>query len=155
SSLNSLISHSHYPWPTLDEGCRYGLAGDIIGLIGPHTEADPAALLLQFHAAFGNAVGRSPYFRSEGDRHCTNLFITLVGETAKGRKGTSWAYPRRIVGDADPTWQHRIASGLSSGEGLIWQVRDKIEKAEAQKDGSIDIKTIDPGVDDKRLLAYE
>ena len=35
---------------------------------------------------------------------------------------------------ADPEWERCIASGLSSGEGLIWQVRDQIVKMEAVKD---------------------
>src|SRR5262249_4622879 len=51
------------------------------------------------------------------------------------------------------------SSGLSSGEGLIWQVRDPIEKHEPikQKGRVIDYQDVitDKGVDDKRLLIVE
>src|SRR5947209_2408381 len=40
----------------------YGLAGDIVRAIEPHSEADPVGLLLQALVMFGNVVGRCPYF---------------------------------------------------------------------------------------------
>ena len=67
----------------------YGLAGEIVRLIEPHSEADPVALLIQILAAFGNCAGRSAHFRVEGDRHYTNINAVLVGQASKGRKGTS------------------------------------------------------------------
>ena len=66
---------------------------------------------------------------AEADRHGTNLNTVVVGETAKGRKGTSWGNIKRLFDGVDPKWvKDRIQSGLSSGEGLIWAVRDAIEK---------------------------
>src|SRR5262249_15576408 len=52
-----------------------------------------------------------------------------------------------------------VKGGLSSGEGLIWAVRDRIEKTEPLKDkgrvvGYQQVQ-VDPGVADKRLLCYE
>ena len=48
------------PWPeSLDGDALSGLAGDVVRLIEPHSEADPAALLVQFLIAFGNAAGRA------------------------------------------------------------------------------------------------
>ncbi|TDJ16999.1 MAG: DUF3987 domain-containing protein [Gammaproteobacteria bacterium] len=87
-----------------------------------------------------------------------NLFAVLVGETSKARKGSSWGHAKRITSDADPSWGNRIRSGLSSGEGLIWQVRDPIEKQQRTKEnGQTCYETVvdDPGVDDKRLLVCE
>ena len=52
----------------------------------PQTEADPVALLLQYLAYFGNAVGRGPHYMVENDRHFPNLFVLLAGETAKARR---------------------------------------------------------------------
>jgi len=34
-------------WPVIDEVAYYGLAGDIVRTLEPHTEADRVALLLQ------------------------------------------------------------------------------------------------------------
>jgi hypothetical protein len=48
------------PWPKLDPAALHGLAGDAVRLLEPHTEADPAGLLVCLLAAFGNAVGPGP-----------------------------------------------------------------------------------------------
>jgi hypothetical protein len=50
-------------WPTqLQPEAFHGVAGELVETIDPHTEADPAALLVQFVIAFGNVISRSPYF---------------------------------------------------------------------------------------------
>lgn len=140
-------------WPVLDRKALLGLAGELVGTLEPHTEADPVAVLLQFLVAFGSSAGRSPHFLVEGDRHHTNLFAVLVGTTAKGRKGTSWGRTKQVMEAADPTWtQSRVASGLSSGEGLIWAVRDPIYTFNARTEEE---ELTDPGVRDKRLLVQE
>lgn len=135
----------------LGEDAFYGLAGEIVREIEPHTEADPAAILTQLLTAVGNAVGRGPGFRVEADRHSCNLFVAIVGDTASARKGSSWGQARRLVEEADPEWADRIKSGASSGEGLIWEVRDPIEETRKKKGDAV----ADPGVDDKRLLVVE
>jgi len=85
------------------------------------------------------------------------LFAVLVGETSKARKGTSLGYIKQILGSVDPEWEeNRIQSGLSSGEGLIWAVRDPITKKEKEKGKKTYIDTVvDEGVTDKRLLIIE
>src|SRR5262249_32488465 len=140
------------PWPKpLAEEAYHGLAGEYVRALEPHTEADPAALLLQFLVGFGNAVGPSPHFVAEEDTHRLNEFVVLVGKTAKGRKGSSWGRARRILAALDQTWADtRILGGLSSGEGLIFAVRDKLTKK-----GKGGTETVDEGVADKRLLVYE
>lgn len=129
--------------PELAREARRGLAGQFLELFEPHTEADPAAMLVQFLAAFGNAVGRGPYFGLSGACHRMNLFVMVVGRTSTGRKGTSLAPVLGevwgLVEKATPEWQ--IANGLSSGEGLIYAVRDRLGD--------------DPGVEDKRLMVVE
>lgn len=149
--LRSSRSSMSYPAPLAPEAF-HGLAGDIVRTIEPHSEADPAALLIQVLVAFGNIVGREPHFYAEADRHGTNLFAALVGETAKGRKGTSWGQVRRLTSETDDTWPgaRRIPSGLSSGPGLIWAVRDPIEQ---MRKGTV--TETDPGISDKRLLVHE
>src|SRR5690348_17649328 len=92
------------PWPVMAEEAYHGLAGDIVTTIAPESEADPVALLIQTLAATGNAIGRGPYYQVEGDRHGPNLYAVLVGETAKGRKGTAWGRIRQVMAMADPNW---------------------------------------------------
>ena len=155
------MEHSAPSWPDpLGEGAYHGLAGEFVHLIEPHTEADPAALLFQFLAQFGNVIGRNAHFLAEADQHFLNLFVVLVGQTAKGRKGTSQGQVQARFKCVDETWAaDRVMSGLSSGEGLIWQVRDPIEKKEPIKQkglitGYQDV-IVDEGIQDKRLLIIE
>jgi hypothetical protein len=105
---------------TLSPAAMHGVAGKIVKTIMPHTEADEAALLMHFLAAYGNAIGRSAHCSVDGAMHYTNIFIVCVGATAKGRKGTSWNRVRSILELVDGEWAKRcIQSGLSSGEGLV------------------------------------
>ena len=149
------------PWPDpLRLEAFHGLAGDAVRIIDPHTESDSAALLGQFLTIFGNVAGRNAYFVAEADFHFMNLFCVLVGTTAKGRKGTSYNQVKTLFRSVDEDWaRDRIQSGLSSGEGLIWAVRDAIEKTEPIRDkkqitGYRKVIT-DEGIEDKRLLAFE
>jgi hypothetical protein len=140
------------PFPEMDSAAYRGVFGELVELISPHSEADPVAILLGAITAFGSAYGRRGYVDVSGARHHGNLFVGIVGDTARARKGTSWAPIENIFSSADPEWaQKRIDSGLSSGEGLISAVRDKIEVP----DGEGDTKVSDPGVKDKRLLVSE
>ncbi|CAN5728893.1 hypothetical protein BH24ACT22_BH24ACT22_12100 [soil metagenome] len=139
------------PWPKLDEAALYGLPGEVVKTIEPHTEADPVALLVNLLCAFGNAAGRGAYVQVGADRHHLNLFSALVGETSKARKGMSWGHVQELLHAVDAPWEEeRVQSGLSSGEGLIYAVRDRVE---TEKDG--EMKLVDPGVSDKRLLLVE
>ncbi len=152
--------HDGPSWPILDEAARYGLAGDVVRTIEPHSEADPVAVLAQFLVAFGSVIGRSAHFTAEADRHYCNLFTVLVGKTAGGRKGTSWGQVRRVFTSVDNEWTDKcVQTGLSSGEGLIWAVRDAVETKEPLKEKGrvVDYQTVetDAGVADKRLLAIE
>jgi uncharacterized protein DUF3987 len=143
----------------------HGPAGEFVRTIDPHTEADPAATLIQFLLAFGNACGRGPGFRVESDEHGTNEFVAIVGPTSKARKGSSWGHVRRFMRLVDLEWETRcIGSGIASGEGLIHAVRDplviqrkarnKEERSRADADGRIE-EEVDPGVGEKRLLVIQ
>jgi Bifunctional DNA primase/polymerase, N-terminal/Protein of unknown function (DUF3987) len=150
--------HGTDSWPEpLGEDAYYGLAGDVVRTLAPHTESDPAAILLQFLAAAGNALGRSRFYQVEGDRHPPQIWPVLVGETAKARKGTSLGRIRSVFERVAPEWaEKRFASGLSSGEGLIWQVRDPIEQLVLdKKTRKSSMEVTDAGVDDKRLFVVE
>jgi len=147
-------------WPCLAEEALHGLAGETVRLIEPHTESDPVALLVQFLAGFGNLIGRTAHFKVEQTVHYLKLFAVLVGESSKSRKGTSWEHVNRLLRVIDREWaEARVMSGLASGEGLTWAVRDPIEKDEPVKDkGQItgyQTVIIDQGVKDKRLLVLE
>ena len=146
---------SDIKWPVLPQEALYGLAGDVVRTIEPHTESDPKAILMQFLGSFGNRVGRNPYFLVERTRHYLNLFILIVGATAKARKGTSLDWIKYLMKLADFDFGTPVG-GLVSGEGLIFHVRDAIHEI-TQDSKTGDYKDIckDEGVKDKRLLVCE
>jgi hypothetical protein len=148
---NATPEHDH--WPTLDEAAYHGIVGEVVKTIIPHTESDPAALLSQILTMSGNAIGHSPYYQVEGDRHRPNLFVVDVGPSSKGRKGTSLGRIKSIMKVADETWcGDRIKSGLSSGEGFVYEVRDEISKYNPKKKRH---EVVDSGIIDKRLMVIE
>jgi hypothetical protein len=136
------------PWPDAPpRDAFHGISGEVVDLIDPATEADRVAVLIQLLGAFGNLIGSSAHFRVGGDYHAAKLNAVIVGVSAKGRKGTSWGEVKRILSRVDNGWlTSRVLSGLSSGEGLIWAVRDPIHR------GNVDV---DSGVDDKRCFVLE
>lgn len=123
----------------------HGPAGEFVTRTAPHTESDPMALLAQFLVAFGAAAGHDVHYAVEATRHHLNEFVILVGPSGKGRKGSAWDHVDALLEQVDPDFTQRcISSGLSSGEGLIWEVRD-LDAGERQT-------RVDP---DKRRLVLE
>lgn len=153
------------PPTTLEAPAYYGLAGEILRAIDPYIEPCHASVLVSFLTAFGNKVGRSPYTQVGPQTHHTNLFTLIFGESGISRKGVSWSTanlllqpPPRHQPDPSRTkhidfsqtttqvgW--RAYQGISSGEGMIYQVRDA-RPAQGRTPA-------DPGVEDKRKLFYE
>lgn len=139
------------PWPTMGVAAYHGIAGEFVRLVEPHTEADPVALLVQLLTMFGSAAGRHTFAKVERSRHHMNEFTVLVGQSSKGRKGTSEAWPTGLMALADEQWAANCRAGkLASGEALVWALRDPIFRTE---DG--EVKCVDEGVTDRRLLISE
>ena len=98
----------------------YGLAGQAVRTLAPHTEAQPEAILLQLLAAFGNVIGPGPHCMVGATRHTLNLFVVLVGESSKARKGTSWNQIARLFAEVDRAWtDNRVTSARLTARGLI------------------------------------
>ena len=146
--------------PIMAPDAYHGLAGRIVEAIAPHSESDPVAILMHVLIAGGNVIGRGPHALVEKTAHNTNNFAVLVGLTSKGRKGQAWSIPRWLLGQIDETWMNtRVRSGLSSGEGVIYHVRDAREELQPIKERGkvVDYQrvVVDGGESDKRLLAFE
>jgi HK97 family phage major capsid protein len=135
------------PWPTLSNAALHGIAGKIVNLVAPHTEADPAAILVQLLSEFGATLGAEPHFVAGNDRHQAIINPLIVGRTNNGAKGTGLAVVEAIRKLALPWFDEFTSSGLSSAEGLIELVRDP--------SGEPDDNDYDPGVADKRLPIKE
>ena len=144
----------------LHEDALQGFAGEFVHEATKNSEAAPVAVLLTFLARFGcevfNPIHQTPYFQIGESRHFSRLFIAICGQTAKARKGTSAKPVERLFTFTDTGTQYKgvqISPGpLSSGEGLIYAMRD--EKSEYNQETQ-STKFIDTGASDKRLFVLD
>lgn len=130
--------------PVLGAAALAGLAGEIVRAIEPLTEASPAAMLGTLLAHFGAMAGRGACIKVGSKPHYPNLFVAVVGQTARDRKGTSAAAVRPVLEAADrgsaTFMRDRLVLGVQSGEALI-----QTAAAFAQTEGP----------PDQRILVYE
>lgn len=156
--ITSLTSFEVSPYPApLSQAAFHGLAGQFVERVLPNTEADPAALLFTFLVTFGNVIGRTAHAIADGTPHFCNLNMMLVGPTSKARKGSARWHTNRVFGCVDQEWiENCLASGLSTGEGLIAAVQDAITKTvKNKKSGKEETKVVAAGKTDKRLLVIQ
>ena len=151
-------------WPELDERALFGFAGEFVRLATEKSEADPAAVLMTFITRFGVECDTRPFLMVGDTRHYARVFSVIVGRSSKARKGTSGKPVNRLFDLASAIHKHpelssieydtaRISPGpLSSGEGIIFNVRDMMEEWNSKKGELI---VVDPGVADKRLYILD
>jgi len=112
--------------PSLRDEALIGLVRLFLARGEPQSESDPAGMLIDFLATFGNAVGHGPRMHVQADVHRAVLNVVTVGATSRGRKGTGRAFVRRVFEEADPSWSENcLVSGHASGEGLISDLADE------------------------------
>lgn len=137
-------------WPPSLPFEQLGNAGRIALLTTDGTEIDPHATLFSLLTIFGGVVGPGTYLHVGEARHYPRLFSVLVGASSRGRKGSSLQPIVTTFDEIVPEFKSIRTSGpLSSGEGLLWRIRDASE--EVDKEGV----PIDPGIDDKRLIVLD
>jgi hypothetical protein len=143
------------PWPDpIRFAGFHGLFGEIVAALREHTEADDNGLLLNLLIRFGNKIGRGPHIVVERTAHHTNLFLLIAGATSRARKDTSGNQIEALFGSQglDPWLAERcVSGGLSSGEGLVEQVRDERWGTDDQGNPVL----LDRGEPDKRLMLVE
>lgn len=138
--------------PVADPAMFRGVLGDIVNLVEPHTEADPVGILVSLLAAVGVIVGPGPHLKVGSTRHPLLIWPLLFGRTGSGRKGETWEAARLFLLSSYPEASEFIASGLSSGEGLIERIRDPDT---GDGDDEKRRKKSPGGTEDKRLLVVE
>ena len=105
--------------PRLGPHAFRGVLGDLVRILDPHTEADPAAVLILMPWPPSGASPVAVLISSPtAIAHHANLFAVIVAASSKGRKGNRVSHVRNCFTAIDSDW--RIVSGLASGEGLIW-----------------------------------
>jgi hypothetical protein len=146
--------------PRLQDAALYGIAGEYVRRVEYYTEATPISILVSTLIDIGCVFGHTPWL-SLGAVHHTNEFAVLCGPTNDARKGTAAYLARYPIEYADPDFKG-FSGGLSTYEGLLFQVRDPQDPETTA--GTIETdskgrtkskKHIDPGVTDKRKIFEE
>ena len=143
-------------WPKLDPAALPGIVGEFVTKATRQSEADPAAVLFTFLIAAAVEFGSYPHLFVGDSRHYARMNAVIVGESSKARKGTSAGPVKRVFAALEGRAQHSPGP-LSSGEGLIFAVRDEVKEWKAGKQsGDTGYWVItDPGIDDKRLFVLD
>ena len=142
--------------PIFDDSNYYGIIGDLVNLIKNETEASSEAIYAQCLIFLGNLCDRKFYFQINGSSIYTNEYALVIGKTSKARKGTSLRacsyFFKKSWGDK---FNSRIIRGISTGEGIVWALRDPVTIQQQDKQGKLKLKVIDPGVTDKNAILIE
>lgn len=130
-------------WPTIEEPAWWGPLGQVVRAIEPHSETDPVAIGLELMVALGNSIGSGPHAVADGSQHPARLFATLIGKTAKGRKGSAAAQTNRVMAHVDRRWATtRQVNGIASGEALIAAVSSPVNPADGDPATIIDHRAL-------------
>lgn len=150
-----------WPEPLADEAF-HGPAGQYVRAAAPYTEADEAGVLVSLLILAGNAMGRHSFLQVGATRHYANTNLILTGASGVSRKGTaqSMALLPFKKCEALRSWTDKcVTSGLSSGEGLIFGVRDEVRGKEPVREKgrivSYNEVVTDDGIEDKRAVYVE
>jgi hypothetical protein len=149
-------------WPNMAGPAFSGITGEIARLATANSEADPIAVATTNLIWAGAVFGRTKYQWIGDSVHHGRVFGALVGNSSVARKGTSLPPVKRIWTKAQNFlsplsskpfplgYKLKVVNGLSTGEGLVYAIRDPQE----EQDG-VDAEALDPGEPDKRLLVIE
>jgi hypothetical protein len=146
----------------------HGIAGEVAKLATANSEADPIAVAATFLVMTGAYFGRAKYQPIGDEDHHPRLFVALVGQSAYARKGTSLHGPKAFWRACDKVLQDtsglpftlgnplKIGNMLSSGEGLLYPIRDP-EELDASEEADLTDKQRKQrnALRDKRLFVIE
>lgn len=157
--LAAMVTEQAAEAPVLPPAALHGLSGVVVEAGRGATESCDAAVLMHWQVGMGAMIGRAPQARAGLDPHPASFYVACVGVSSYGRKGMAEALVLTVLRRADPAFADRILTGLSSGEGLIHQVRDaRIEQRPIRAEGCVtgyEEVEVDAGELDKRLLVRE
>lgn len=136
--------------PVLHENALPGWLGEFVRLACEHSEAHEAATLITLLLRFAAEI-LEPYFNVGDSKHQARTNAVIVGLSAKARKGTSSKPVDRLFDGLENSATFSPGP-LSSGEGLIYAVRDATLEFDKK---TKELVVVDPGVSDKRLFVQD
>jgi len=145
-------------WPEIDDQAMPGAIREFVELASRNSEADRAAILGSFFVGFSAQCGPSSFLQVGDTSHFPRINVVVCGASSKARKGTSYGPVSRLFRPMDNLWIPAQTSPgpLSTGEGLVYRVRDeRKQEVTDKKTGQTKVEVVDPGVTDKRLLVVD
>lgn len=137
----------HIEPPILGEAAYHGITGEFVRAVAPYYESNSANILIQFLAAIGVWIGPNVNVFA-GSEQPTKIFVVVVGQTGRGRKGTAYHPVRQLLKILDENL--RLISGMSTGEGVVKTVADN-----RRWDNETKTYEITPKVDKRVLITEE
>lgn len=149
-SISCSVSNSGTQCIELSPEASPGWIGNFVTLACRDSEAHPAAVLITLLLRFA-AECEGPYVLIGEAKQWARTFGVIVGDSSRARKGTSSKPVMKLFSGLEGAARYSPGP-LSTGEGLIYAVRDTIYGIDKKTGEEI---TIDPGVTDKRLFFHE
>lgn len=132
--------------PALHPAALHGPLGDAVARLHPSTEAHPAGVLVQLLGLIGAMIGDGPHIVIGGSEHPARIWPLVIGPTGKGRKGEALAQARKFVRSFSSFSSYFVdnclASGLSSGEGLVAHFQQS-SKSEQDQDRRLAVTEVE------------
>jgi hypothetical protein len=123
----------------LDKAAYHGVLGKLARELEPYIEIDSGALLINLVLAAGVALGRGSHIQVGAKRHYPIVYAVDVGPTGDNKGDAWWPIDTLLeqvtaTGEVDglPLRPH-IGGGLSTGEGLLYQLRDERREMRTDK----------------------
>lgn len=130
-----VISETEKPL-VLSSEAFHGVLGEFVRYVEPTTEADSAAILTQALVGLGIYIG-SDFYKLAGDKQRGKLFLVVVGNSSKARKGTAWGIVFDLLSSVDSAFTNKcILNGFGSGEAIIGKLKDSDDSESSQKNDS-------------------
>ncbi|MCE7005470.1 DUF3987 domain-containing protein [Kibdelosporangium philippinense] len=146
---DDLVARARLWLPPADPAVFDCYLGRLAAQLDPGTEADPIGVMVSLLAAAGVHLGPGPHLQIGYERHPLLVWPILIGQTARGKKGTAHNAAIELLTHADNEFvASNVQSGLSSGEGLAAVFATDPDSGKSGR-----ARLLPDG--DCRLLAYE
>jgi hypothetical protein len=155
-------------WPVPEGPIFHGIVGEVARLATANSEADPIGVVMTFLVMAGAYFGRTKYQPIGDAEHHTRIYAALVGQSAYARKGTSLQGPQAFWKACEKELREKstlpfplafplkFGNMLSSGEGLLYPIRDPEELDPIEEDGLTDKERRERNrLTDKRMFVVE
>ena len=105
----------------LPDAALYGIVGRTVETLAKYSISGKENLLCSTLAIAGNMLTRNPHSMVRRDRHGTNIYVVMIGETSTGAKGQGMSLVKDFFKQVDQEYAANNIRGATarSGEGLL------------------------------------